>query len=75
MSQDLNMSPTGDVKTNRMETRNMSKKDYNLIAQAIADTYCDSAAQLAIAEKIADRLADENPLFDKQRFLAACGVA
>lgn len=53
----------------------MSKKDYILIAQAIADTWCDSAAQLAIAEKIADRLADENPLFDKLRFLAACGVA
>jgi hypothetical protein len=53
----------------------MTKKDYQLIAQAIADTWCDAAAQLAIAENIAKALADTNPLFDRDRFLAMCGVA
>jgi hypothetical protein len=67
-------SSAGD-QTKRDWITELSKKDYMLIAQAIADTWCDSAAQLAIAEKLADRLADENPSFDKLRFLAACGVA
>ena len=52
----------------------MTKKDYNLIAQAIADTWCDSEAQLLIAESIANALQAENELFDKSRFLQACGV-
>lgn len=53
----------------------MTRKDYQLVAQAIADTWCDAAAQLAIAENIAKALADENPAFDIDRFLAMCGVA
>ena len=52
----------------------MTRKDYQLIAQAIADTWCDAAAQLAIAENIAKALADTNPFFDRDRFLAMCGV-
>jgi hypothetical protein len=52
----------------------MTKKDYELIAQAIADTWCDAAAQLAIAESIAKALADTNPTFNIDRFLAMCGV-
>ena len=52
----------------------MTRKDYELIAQAIADTWCDSEAQLAIAESIAKSLADENPKFSKEQFLAMCGV-
>ena len=52
----------------------MTRKDYELIAQAIADTWCDAAAQLAIAENIAKALADANPTFNIDRFLAMCGV-
>ena len=60
----------------------MTRKDYELIATAIRteaentkprsisrDT-CDT-----IARRMADRLADDNPQFDRDRFLAACGVA
>jgi hypothetical protein len=53
----------------------MTKKDYQLIAQAIADTWCDAAAALLIAESVAKALEADNPLFNRDRFLAACGVA
>jgi hypothetical protein len=52
----------------------MSKKDYKLIAQAIADTWCDANAQLAIAESLAESLASDNPNFNKSKFLIACGL-
>lgn len=52
----------------------MSKKDYLLIAQAIADTWAEVESQRAIAESIATALEKDNPLFNRQRFLAACGI-
>lgn len=52
----------------------MTRKDYQLIAQAIADVWCENTAQLYIAESIADALAQDNPRFDRARFLDACGV-
>jgi hypothetical protein len=57
-----------------MEGIKMSKKDYKLIAQAIADTWCDAEAQKLIAESLAESLASDNPNFDKSKFLTACGV-
>jgi hypothetical protein len=53
----------------------MTKKDYKLIAQAIADTYCDIGSASAIVESIAEALEAENPLFNKTKFREACGVA
>lgn len=52
----------------------MTKKDYNLIAQAIADCWVDAVAQKIIAESIADALSNESDRFDKNRFLLVCGV-
>jgi hypothetical protein len=52
----------------------MTKKDYQLISQAIADTWCQFESQKAIAENLAAALESTNPLFNKTRFLVACGV-
>ncbi len=52
----------------------MTRKDYELIAQAIADVWCDAVAQKDIAESLAEALAGDNPRFDRARFLSACGV-
>jgi hypothetical protein len=52
----------------------MTKKDYLLIAQAIAETWCHFESQKAIAENLATALENTNPLFDKTKFLVACGV-
>jgi hypothetical protein len=52
----------------------MTKKDYELIAQAIADVWCDSEAQLLIAESLSRALWRENSRFNSELFLAACGV-
>jgi hypothetical protein len=52
----------------------LTKKDYQLIAGAIASTWCNFEDQKLLAESIAKALETTNPLFDKIRFLAACGV-
>lgn len=59
----------------------MTRKDFELIARVLKDTprYAewrgivkDDRAELA--EAFAAELAAGNPLFDRARFLAACGV-
>jgi hypothetical protein len=52
----------------------LTKKDYQLIAGAIAKTWCNFEDQKLLAESIAQALQTTNPLFDKIRFLVACGV-
>lgn len=64
----------------------MTRKDYVLIAAAIADSRetakrCnggfskkDASMLQLTAAKIADALASDNPQFDRARFLTACGV-
>lgn len=68
----------------------MTKKDYILIAEAIVggcftaydqndpDFYLvddmDYDIVEAICTSVADALANNNPKFDRERFLAACGV-
>ena len=67
----------------------MTRKDYVLLAQAIAslravypqqpiesgrDAGFDHGTKQA-AQYIAAALASENPRFDRERFLKACGVA
>ncbi len=66
----------------------MTRKDCELIASAIKDSFlfCDSASvpglHKAMAKEgirlttkcLADSLEDTNPLFDRSRFLKACGV-
>lgn len=56
----------------------MTKKDYELIAGTINDyifvNEADRSNALAIAEMLADSLYSDNPKFDRQRFLTACGI-
>lgn len=57
----------------------MTRRDYELIADAIdtlwqiddADPYTIEQA----AHELADRLATNNPRFDRLRFVYACGVS
>ena len=58
----------------------MTKKDYIRIATAIkSGTPIPGAATAAsvhyqVAHAMADTLEQENPHFDRSRFLAACGI-
>ena len=52
----------------------MTKKDFDLIAQTIGETWCDGEAQKLISENLATALQKTNPLFDRERFLVVCGV-
>jgi hypothetical protein len=52
----------------------MTKKDYELIAQAVCDVWCNAQAQQLIAESLAAALATDNPRFNRELFLSACGV-
>jgi len=58
----------------------MSRKDYIAIAAAIKSTVESDGRPVAIialgtaAERIADACARDNAAFDRERFLAACGV-
>jgi hypothetical protein len=65
----------------------MTKKDYELIAEVIADTTemtqilsgldMDSAERVIslLAGKLASSLEMENPRFNREMFLKACGVS
>jgi hypothetical protein len=56
----------------------VTKKDYVLIACALAKmpTHAPTlrSAKASAASTLADALAQDNPRFDRARFLAACGV-
>jgi len=56
----------------------MSRKDYELLAKSFASAGASMDSRVArqvvifAASVTADNLADENPRFDRERFLAAC---
>ena len=61
----------------------MTRKDYELIAKAIktqvelSRTFDEKGEELAvlnIARDLADALTRENPRFDRDRFMVACGL-
>jgi hypothetical protein len=53
----------------------MTRKDYVIIAEVIATSWHASADSKAdLAYKFADELEADNPRFDRDRFLVACGV-
>lgn len=52
----------------------LTKKDYELIATAIARARGDEGTKLRVAEELADKLKEENSRFERGRFLRACGV-
>lgn len=59
----------------------MTRKDYVLIAQAFKAASMPNACQetkaslYELAQRLAGILALDNARFDRERFLAACGVA
>ena len=53
----------------------MTRKDYILIAEVIATSWHTSAeTKRELAVNMADALETDNPRFDRDRFLVACGV-
>jgi hypothetical protein len=67
--------------TTRGNQMAMSKKDYVAIAKAVSRTVADDPdhrAKRVCLEALANRLAFDmaldNPRFDRERFLTACGV-
>ena len=60
----------------------MNKKHFEAIAAIIANTeacdgngFAESLAKVStIAESLADYFATQNKLFDREKFLAACGI-
>ena len=57
------------------EEKQMTRKDYVLIARNIEQAYyLDDTQRNTIAQDLADSLSMDNPRFDRARFLTACGV-
>jgi len=58
----------------------MTKKDYELIAKSFNSVIsdCETQEELEVVYELAESLAvdlkDNNSLFDKDKFLTACGV-
>ena len=57
----------------------MTKKDYILLADAFKGyfplhRYEGGLAKTALARRVADALEKDNPRFNREKFLAACGV-
>ena len=55
----------------------MTRKDYVLIAQVIKDQHKphnDTDTLWRVVDALADVLEEDNPNFDKSRFILACGV-
>ena len=51
----------------------MSKRDYEIIAEAIAATGGDYATREEAAVQLSVRLKAQNPRFDQGIFMTACG--
>ena len=55
----------------------MSKKDYTAIARAlkaIGLTGGDERTLIAVVMRLGDIFIDDNPLYDHERFVVACGL-
>lgn len=53
----------------------MTRKDYKLIAEVIAVSWFGSAELKAdLVNNLADKLEQDNPRFDRAKFLTACGL-
>ena len=59
----------------------MAKKDYKLISDVIkkhySDRYADEGAFIIgeLARELATAFQSDNPRFDREKFLAACGIS
>jgi len=58
----------------------MTKKDYELIARGIKGVYMDCEDEIEqyavseVARSLSIDLQDDNPRFDRNKFLTACGI-
>jgi hypothetical protein len=57
----------------------MTRKDYQLIATALKDAlgavdHPQRVGAVLAAQELAYRLRDDNPRFDRKKFLEACGL-
>lgn len=52
----------------------MSRKDYVKTAAIIKGLILTHSEKEPIAQQFADMFEDDNPHFDRDRFMAACGV-
>jgi hypothetical protein len=52
----------------------MTRKDYIKIAAAIEDVDTTHHEKWVFSNALADILKEDNPAFDRERFLAACGL-
>lgn len=53
----------------------MTKKDFELLARTIAnqrDVFSSNGMHAVFASELAHELAEENPRFDRSRFILAC---
>lgn len=51
----------------------MTKKDFELIAEAIYQADISWEATDVVAKEFAERLEKQNPRFDKEKFIKDCG--
>lgn len=51
-----------------------TRKHYNIIANIIKKNW-EAGTESCIAEDLADYFEDDNPNFDRDRFLTTCGVS
>ena len=62
----------------RKGNKTMTRKDYQVIAQAIKDTrenyYAENLAIAHVVGVLASRLKEDNPRFDVYKFVDACGI-
>ena len=54
---------------------NLTKRTFELVAEAINSTSLREDARQEVADALARRLAETNPQFDRSRFLKACGCS
>ena len=55
----------------------MTKKDYELIAEVLLNNVSGVASEpyaITLVNDMANALQDDNPKFDRNKFLIACGV-
>lgn len=52
----------------------MTRKHFELVASILADADLDPAALATVAQDFAEAFKNENPRFDRTKFLVACGV-
>ena len=65
--------PCGSANSVRLHFTIMTKKNYVLIAKIVNSGVMAYAKKKQVAEKFVESLQKENPHFNKQKFLKACG--